>query len=796
MVVRYWEARGAPEVVAMKCLWLLVLPIPLLAALPACSADDEKTDLVEPVRKAIERGVKYLRSQQHDGDWEHQGMPGKPGAVTSLALLALLNSGMAPDDPIIQNGLKSLRKVEPEWTYVVGLQTMVFALARQPVDRERIQRNVDWLIKARLQNNGKLVGWGYKAGLAPADNSNTQYALLGLHEGHVAGAAIGEDIWKSILDYYRDTPRADGGWGYRAGMASSPTMTTAGVCGLLIASTDMRSKRKECPPEKCGIYEEDRSITKGLDYIGRTLLPNDKIENHPHLYYFLYGLERAGRLSGRRFFGGHDWYREGCRYLVKAQENEGSWMGGRELGGTDQALRLIDTSFALLFLSKGRTPVLITKLAFGPPDQEDWNNDRNDARNLVDYCSREIFKQTPLAWQVFDVRGGADLTRKNIQDFTEELLESPIVYMNGHRAPRLEGGVKDMLREYVNNGGFILGEACCGNPSFDRGFHELMNELFPDNKLEPIPADHPVWTASGKFVSRPSDFELEGVRLGCKWVVIYSKGIRRNRPEALCCRWEVNDFEGADGKKAFQLGANIVAYATGLEPPKPRGHIVEVPRDASDKKVARGSLAVAQIQHEGDWHPAPKAMRNLMIEMAKEGIDVTLKTQEITLDDKDLIDYKFFYMHGRKDFRFGGPDLEVMRFNLKEGGAILFADACCGSKTFDKSFRKFVADLFPDKKMEVIPLSDELFAKDLNGTAITQVRCRREAPDGGGPERAYRLVDPYLEGIKIDGRWVVIYSKYDIGCALENNKSSDCLGHDHDSAVRLAKAVVFYALKR
>jgi hypothetical protein len=43
---------------------------------------------------------------------------------------------------------------------------------------------------------------------------------------------------------------------------------------------------------------------------------------------------------------------------------------------------------------------------------------------------------------------------------------------------------------------------------------------------------------------------------------------------------------------------------------------------------------------------------------------------------------------------------------------------------------------------------------------------------------------------------VVIYSKYDIGCALEKHAGPDCLGHDPDSALRLARAAVLYLLKR
>jgi len=53
-----------------------------------------------------------------------------------------------------------------------------------------------------------------------------------------------------------------------------------------------------------------------------------------------------------------------------------------------------------------------------------------------------------------------------------------------------------------------------------------------------------------------------------------------------------------------------------------------------------------------------------------------------------------------------------------------------------------------------------------------------------------------LEGIQVDGRWVVIYSKYDVGCAIEGHKAADCLGYDKESALRIAAAVVLYSLKR
>ena len=57
----------------------------------------------------------------------------------------------------------------------------------------------------------------------------------------------------------------------------------------------------------------------------------------------------------------------------------------------------------------------------------------------------------------------------------------------------------------------------------------------------------------------------------------------------------------------------------------------------------------------------------------------------------------------------------------------------------------------------------------------------REKAEGEGPEGGFKDLPPYLEGVKIDGRWVIIYSKYDLGCSLEDHKSTDCLGHTKES---------------
>src|SRR5581483_8169048 len=149
--------------------------------------------------------------------------------------------------------------------------------------------------------------------------------------------------------------------------------------------------------------------------------------------------------------------------------------------------------------------------------------------------------------------------------------------------------------------------------------------------------------------------------------------------------WEGNlHSDGGRGQKAFQLGANIVAYATGLEAPRPRLSRVEIAGEDAAAKVRRGFLQVGQLRHEGDWQPAPKAMRNLMAEARKVGLDVVLKTAPVYPGDAAVLDYRFLYLHGRAAFDVKKEELKKLRFNLKSGG-LLLADACCGSKAFDAS---------------------------------------------------------------------------------------------------------------
>ena len=113
---------------------------------------------------------------------------------------------------------------------------------------------------------------------------------------------------------------------------------------------------------------------------------------------------------------------------------------------------------------------------------------------------------------------------------------------------------------------------------------------------------------------------------------------------------------------------------------------------------------------------------------------------------------------------FENADLEALRQHLDPGGGTLFADAACGSPTFDGSFRKFVSLLLPNNPLVPIPHADELYGTKV-GFDLKDVHYT----DAAGGARGF----PELEGIKINNHWAIIYSKYDIGCAWSGTPASN-----------------------
>ncbi len=802
----------------------------LLAVLlfaPIASAQND-VETVKAVNRAIEKGkAALLRMEAGQGHWEGQETAGKlltyfadqNGGVTALTTLALLNSGVPADHKAVSKALDYLRGLELKRTYVVALCTMALAEAKQPRDLARIQKNADWLLEKAVKKGGRLQGWGYPHdAVGYVDGSNTQYAILGLYAAKQSGVKIDDATWTSIRDLYlscaKDESPTAAFWRYDLNQnvgeyQASFTMTVAGLCGLFVSGMGMNASLQKLDDAtgiaaRCGHYESNGPIAKGMNWIAARFsfdrAPNMKMS----ILYNVYGIERLGRLSGQRFIGKYDWYREGCKFLLDSQNLDGTWTRTDKVADKVPA---VATSFALLFLSKGRTPLLISKFAHGDasvrggliverggePGVIGWNRKQNDVRHLTEFASRELFNGLPLGWQAYDSRK-VTLNESEIKAEVEALLACPIVYLNGHGPIVLTRQQEEILKRYVDEGGLLFAEACCGDEEFTRSFYKLMTKLFPDNQIARMPANHAVWTSF--FQVSPADFPFVDVlQRGCKTVVVFTQ-------TPMAGYWEESRFAPTKGKpalnkgqKAWQFAGNVIAYATGMQPPEQRGTKRMIVDPNKEQSPPRGAFKPAQLRLRDEAPPAPAAMRNLLGYIASAAdIDTANDKVMIFPSDLELSKFKFLYLHGRRELKLSDEEIANLKAHLETDG-LLFADAACGRKAFDESFRALMKKMFPDKPLEVISPSDNLYSERINGTALRTVK-RREKSDGSGPDGGYRELPPHLEGIKIDDRWVVIYSKWDVGCALEKHNSTECLGHTPEDALKIGAAVVLYSLKR
>lgn len=765
-------------------------------------AQQPKNELTEKqVKEAIERGKQYLIQQQADnGSWSAlEYTVGK----SSLALVTLINCGMVLEDEPVQRGLKYLRSVrEPDLTYEISLHIMALAAAKDGTrDSGKILSLSTKLANIQKKRGDSAGGWSYNFGEGRGgepDRSNSQFAVLGLREAQYANVPVDRETWKLIRDYWTSQQSGDGGWNYagKGNGSSTGSMTVAGITTQVIVETMLRDEADENPdgtPNCCGKPVENESLDRGIKWLERSFA----VGHNPGgggggALYYLYGLERAGRLSGKRFFGSHDWYREGAEFLIRMQSpRDGSWRGQ----GHGEQDEVVSTCFALLFLSKGLAPVLINKLEYKSEDADKndqcWNRHRHDIRNLTDLITGLPGWPKLVTWQQLDI--GVVSQRGGLED----LMLSPILYISGDKAPKFTPAEVELLRQYVINGGFILGVATCTKTDFDRGFRDVVRQMYPEGEHEfkRLTAEHPVFRS--EYLLDADATELWGVDVGCRTSIMYS-------PHDLACLWDKWNIVEPPRRtpqmkamisKSTKVGINVVAYATGREPPGPLDDHHLNQTIASNDDLERGFLQVAKLRHTGGWDAAPNAVRNLLVALnSYAGVTANTRVKNITPVDETLKNYPLIYMHGRNSFNFSKQEEERLKTQI-DRGAMLFADACCASPQFDKSFRDMIAQTFPNHKLTRIPANHEIFstkvAHDLHDT-------RRREPNGGEPGQPFKpttiVGEPFLEGIEIDGRYAVIYSKYDLSCALERQASAACAGYVTEDAVKVAVNVVMYSL--
>lgn len=749
-------------------------------ALLCGSAGGQDLNPVE-VRDAIDRAIAYLqREQRADGSWPD--FAANEGGVTSLCTLALLNAGVDPSDESIQRALINLRRIPPKWTYATALQTMVFSAASPDHDAPLLLRNAHWLEETQRKSGTNKGAWSYPRGAG--DNSNTQFAMLGLFEAAMAGVQINPTTWRRALAYWKESQNADGSWGYLPGQPGTGSMTCAGIASVVMAKSQLDDGDATVQNGQilcCQQKEKDPTIERALEWLGSVFsVHTNPGRGEGWLFYYLYGVERVGRMTARRFIGDHDWYREGTEMLVRQQDRlSGFWIGS----GHGEDNPQIGTSLALLFLAKGRRPIMASKLRH---TGDDWNHHTSDLANLTTYIEQRW--QRDLSWQVIDIAAAS----------VDDLSQSPVLYMNGSDAPRLDQREIENLREYINQGGFLFATGSCSG-EFDAGFRALMKKVFPEPEYELrlLGPEHPVWMAEQPV--HPGElYPLYGINVGCRTSVMYC-------PNDLSCLWELarpgREQKLPPGARqqvltAMAIGINVMAYATNREVKFKYEVPLVVNGLKNEDKVERAKLQIAKLRHTGGWDSAPRALVNVQEMLGREtGMRISSDRRDVSLADERIFEYPIVFMHGRNTFRLSPAERERLRTYVERGG-VLIADSVCASEAFTNSFRDEMQIIFGNQALKPIPNSDPLFTDRFGGFAIDLVK-RRDPQRGGNAgrlEAQLREVPPLIEAVKQGEHYGVLFSPYDLSCALERHESLDCQGYVREDAARIAINLILYAI--
>ncbi|MHC4817604.1 MAG: hypothetical protein ACYTF8_06090 [Planctomycetota bacterium] len=327
-------------------------------------------DSAGAVAAAVFCGVDYLRADLlADGASVYQRSPGNATyttGATALTILALCAAGVPKDDPAIVKALRTsilkedkggvwiLHPQRVHGTYVVSLVAMALAELDGEEHRHRIQALANRLAAGQLDSGQWTYRCGdrYKARVAFfrrfGDNSNTQYAILGLRAAARAGAEVQPYVWMRAMTFWLGCQEWDGGWGYghRLHSGRERSMTPAGIASIAICMEGLYGRRAA----RRILGQE--SIRRGLVRQGELLIQWGYRDVDQYTFY---GVERACVLTGTRLFNDYDWYRAGARDLLRRQDDDGAW---RRTGGINWRYGpAIDTAYAVLFLKRATTPI-------------------------------------------------------------------------------------------------------------------------------------------------------------------------------------------------------------------------------------------------------------------------------------------------------------------------------------------------------------------------------------------------------------------------------------------------------
>jgi hypothetical protein len=729
------------------------------------------------VDAAIKKGRAFLLSMQNEGNWEKSQKPsdgvkwsmegGQWGGVSALVTYALLAAGEKPQSPKMQEAIEFVMSAYIEGVYALGMRAQLWQMVpRTPQTAAALERDTRLLLQSinkGAKNAGLYHYWADEAkNNGAADHSVSQYGVLGSWAVEQAGATVPQTYWTAVEKAWVANQDPSGGWCYAAGKPNKNeevtlSMTAAGVATLFITQDYLHAQEGIVPKGNI----ENAAITKGLDWIGKALTNRASPD-----YYTWYGVERIGVASGRKYIGEVDWFKLGAERLVRTQSSAGSW-------NESKRGELVGTSFALLFLSRGRAPVMMNKLEYEVLDAKTaqptaglWNQRPREVANLARWVGKNI--EGGLNWQVTKLKSPL-----------EDLLEAPILYISGGTPLTFSEADQAKLKEYVEAGGIIYGNADGGHRGFADSFQKLGESLFPPFKFRKLPDDHVIYTNQQYPKSRwPVLPDVMALGNGAREFMIIS-------PTADYAKFwqQAGPVRRPD---PFQLPANIFLYSVDKQNLRFKGETYFVTPDTS---MTTTSIKVARLKYDGAWDPEPGGWRRQAAIFQTQN-KIKLETTPVTLGDGNLAGtYRIAHLTGVDEVKFSESQRKDISEFVSKGGTLI-VDAAGGRGAFATSIEAELVTIFGGetarKLADNLP-PDHAIYKAGSGVSHFEYRPYVRLKLGSSPRT------PQLRGLEVNGRLAVLYTPMDLSVGMVGQHVDGIYGYDSKTATAIMTTLLQYA---
>jgi hypothetical protein len=179
----------------------------------------------------------------------------------------------------------------------------------------------------------------------------------------------------------------------------------------------------------------------------------------------------------------------------------------------------------------------------------DWYNNPSSIPNLL---------------EGFELRTGVRTvkTEKVIAITDENLRAYPFLYMTGHGTIKLSDEEREILRAYLEDGGFLFINDSYG---FDQSVRAMVRELFPEQAFDELPNDHPIYHSFYDLPGLPKIHEHDkkapqgfGVTVDDRLVIyyVYESDIGDGLADP-----EVHHDPPEKREQAMKMAVNVLMYA-------------------------------------------------------------------------------------------------------------------------------------------------------------------------------------------------------------------------------------------